>query len=108
MNPSSAIAAVASASRRCLNAGSTQARATTRAPFRGTDLGLVGVDQLVQRGRIDEPLLGEERLEGLDPELDVGERGVVGMVGVVEGAVVVVLVAHGLKYSRPGAALGAA
>ena len=36
-------------------------------PVFGTDPVLVGVDNFVQRGRIDQPLAGQNRLERLDP-----------------------------------------
>jgi hypothetical protein len=45
----------------------------------GADLGLIRVDQLVEGRRVDQPSLGEEGLERLDPKLDVRQRRVVGM-----------------------------
>ena len=47
--------------------GSLQARATTRAPLRGPDLGLVGLDDRVDRRRIDQPLGDQDRLQRAHP-----------------------------------------
>ena len=48
---------------------STHARATTRAPVVRPDLGLVGLDQRVERGRVDVPAGDQRALERSDPDL---------------------------------------
>ena len=52
------------------------------------DLVLVGLDQLIERGRIDVALLGQQRLERAHPQLDVAELGELAVI------VVVMVVAH--------------
>ena len=79
------MAAVASRSSQSRNAGSLQARATTRAPLRGPMLRLVGVDQHVQRGRVDVALLRQHRLQCAHAQVHLAEFAVL---------VVVVIVAH--------------
>jgi hypothetical protein len=44
------------------------------------DLVLVGLDDLVDRRRVDELLLGEQRFERLDAQLDVGQGAIVAMI----------------------------
>ena len=72
------------------------ARAVVRA-----DLGLVGLDDGVERGRIDVALLGQDRLERAHAQLRLGElRAVVVIMVVVVTMIVVVmmivvLVGHG-------------
>ena len=58
---------------------------------------LVGVDQLVERGRIDQPLLDQQRLERLNPERQLGR-----WLGVIMG-VVLVGFAHDRTSRRAGA-----
>ena len=55
---------------------SAQARATTRAPLRGPILRLVGVDQHVQRGRVDVALLRQHRLQRAHAQVHLAEFAV--------------------------------
>jgi hypothetical protein len=57
------------------------------------DLGLAGVDQLVERPGIDEPFLGQQRLQRLDAKLGLGQRGSVCIV------VIVMVVGHRVSSS---------
>ena len=59
VKPSSAIALVPSANRRALYSGSTQARATTLAPF-AANLGLVSFDNGVDRVGVDQLLFHQQ------------------------------------------------
>ena len=68
-----ATALVASSSSACLKSGSAQAlgddpRAVVRA-----DLGLVGLDDGVERGRVDVALLGQNRFERAHAQLGLGQ-----------------------------------
>ena len=63
VKPSEAIAAVASRFSQSAKAGSLQASATTLAPLRGPTLCLVGLDDGVDRRRIDQAFLREDGLE---------------------------------------------
>src|SRR5829696_3498109 len=95
VKPSEEIAAVASARSHSRKAGSAQAFHHLGAVAR-PDLGLVGLDQNIDRRRIDIALLGQDRLEGADPKLDVGELAVFVVV-----VVVVVMVVHGRDSTAP-------
>ncbi|MEJ0066801.1 MAG: hypothetical protein WDM85_16420 [Caulobacteraceae bacterium] len=48
--------------------------ATTRGAIARPDLVLVVVDDGVERGRVDQPLLDQQRLQRLDPQRYVGRR----------------------------------
>jgi hypothetical protein len=39
-----------------------------------TDLGLIGIDEHVQRRRIHQPLFGQQRLQRLDPQYGIRQR----------------------------------
>jgi hypothetical protein len=52
------------------------------------DLGLIGLDQDVKRGRVDIALFHQQRFQRPHPELDLGEFGMVVIV------VMVVIVRH--------------
>jgi len=62
-------------------------------PVPWTDLRLIGVDQGVQRGRIDIALLDQQGLERPDAQLDIGQFGMF---------VIVVMVAHPLLRGTGG------
>ena len=57
-----------------------------------SDLGFVGVDDDVERGRVDQAFLDQHRLQRAHPQRDLGQ---VRMLGVIVVVVVVVIVRHG-------------
>ncbi len=69
------------------------ARAVVRA-----DLGLIGLDDGVERGRLDIAFFGQDRLERAHAQLGLGQLGMV--VVVVMMVVVIVVVSHGAKDRR--------
>ena len=71
-------------------AGSLQARATTRAPLRGPISRLVELDQRVERGRVDQAFLGQDRLQRHHPRRHRDRDGCHGPVRIV----VIVIVRH--------------
>ena len=66
------MAGVASARRRARNAGSTQA-VRRRCAVARPDLGLVGLDQKVERSGIDIALFGQDRFERAHAQLGLGQ-----------------------------------
>ena len=66
-----------------MKAGSLQALATTRGAVARADLGLVGLDDGVERGRIDVALLGQHGLQRAHAQLRFRQLGM--LVVVVDG-----------------------
>ena len=62
------------------------------------DLSLVSINQRVERGRVDQPLVHEQRLESLDAELRLGQRSAVRSRAVV--VMVVIAAPHDLLLGR--------
>ena len=84
-----------------MKAGSVQALATTRAPLCGPILRLVGLDDEVERGRIDIALLGQDGFERAHAQLHLGELGAVLVIVVM----VVFMVGHCDSVANRRAAL---
>ena len=63
----------ASSSSACLNAGSLQALRDDARPVVRADLGLIGLDDAVERGRIDIALFGQHGLQRADAQLHLRE-----------------------------------
>jgi len=64
----------ASANSFFLYAGSTHARATTRAPFRGP-IFVSNASTMIERDAIDEALVDQERFQRFDPQREIGGNG---------------------------------
>ena len=93
MWPIEATALVASSSSAFLKPGSVQALATTTRAVARADLGLVGLDDGVERGRVDIALLGQHGFQRADAKLRLRQLRAVLVIVVM--VVIVVVSGHG-------------